>query len=260
TAAGAEAGAELGWRIALLATGALILPALAVWIWATRGGSAQAASPAPGDTATADAAAVAAAAATDHRAGRRIWGDRLAWLVSVYMGTQSAAFYMLSAWLAPYSTGMGRSAVLAGIDVMIYQLMGVAGSMLLPLLNRGRMRRWTPALIPAITLLSAIGMLAAPGVLPLWLVTAGLSTGAALTIALTLTATRSRTAQHAAALSGMAQSVGYLIATIGPIAFGWLHGLNGSWLAPFALVWLSLAVQLGSGLIVGKPRFVLESR
>lgn len=250
--AGAEAGAELGWRIALLATGALILPALAVWIWATRGGSAQA-------TATAQTAA-AATSATDHRAGRRIWGDRLAWLVSVYMGTQSAAFYMLSAWLAPYSTGMGRSAVLAGIDVMIYQLMGVAGSMLLPLLNRGRMRRWTPALIPAVTLLSAIGMLAAPGVLPLWLVTAGLSTGAALTIALTLTATRSRTAQHAAALSGMAQSVGYLIATVGPIAFGWLHGLNGGWLAPFALVWLALAVQLGSGLIVGKPRFVLEPR
>ncbi|MFC6236059.1 MFS transporter, partial [Leucobacter soli] len=67
-----------------------------------------------------------------------------------------------------------------------------------------------------------------------------------------------------AALSGMAQSVGYLIAAAGPIVFGWLLGLgggsSGAWIAPFALVWLVTAVQIVFGLAVRKPRFVLEPR
>lgn len=250
-------GESLGWRVALLATGLLLPPALVVWVWANRGRSARggdaeadqarAGSPDPGRTPPDDA-----------RAGRRIWGDPLAWQVSIYMGAQSASFYMLSTWLAPYAIALGRSPVLAGVDVMTYQLIGIAGSMLLPLIARGRLRRWAPALVAVCSLVAAIGFVAAPALLPLWLVVGGLAAGSSLTLALTLTAVRARSQQSAAALSGMAQSVGYLVAAGGPIAFGWLHGLSGGWVAPFALVWLAVAVQLGTGLAVGRPRFVLS--
>ncbi|MFC7766306.1 MFS transporter [Leucobacter soli] len=198
------------------------------------------------------------------RVGRRIWADPLAWIVSIYMGSQSASYYILATWIAPYSASLDRSAVLAGIDTMIFQLLGVAGSMLLPFVIRGRAQPWGPALVAGVSLIASIGYLALPALLPAWLVLGGLSAGASLTIALMLTATRARTAQHAAALSGMAQSVGYLIAAAGPIVFGWLLGLgggsSGAWIAPFALVWLVTAVQIVFGLAVRKPRFVLEPR
>lgn len=192
--------------------------------------------------------------------GRRIWGDPLAWLISLYMGAQSASFYILSTWLAPYSASLGRSAVVAGFDVMLFQLLSIAGSMLLPLLARGRMLRWTHSLVALVALVSAIGYVAAPAMLPLWLIVGGIAAGASLTTALMLASVRARTQQQAAALSGMVQSVGYLIAMLGPIAFGWLHGLTGGWIWSFALVWAVLAVQLLVGIFAGRPRFVLEPR
>ena len=252
-------GQGLGWRVALLATGALIPPALIVWIWATR--RPRPADPGPflaGAESARATGGVEAAGPADDRAGRRIWRDPLAWRVSVYMGTQSAGFYMLSAWLAPYSASIGRDPVVAGIDVMIYQLFGIAGSLMLPLVARGRVRPWVPGAVPAITLIAVVGVLVAPALLPLWLVIAGTMTGSAITIALTLTASRARTARHAAALSGMAQSVGYLIAMCGPIAFGWVLGLGIGWAAPFALVWVSLAAQSVFGFSVRRQQYVLD--
>ena len=247
-------GSALGWQAALLMTGALLPVALVVWVWAdrrrgrARGADERAAAPSaprpPGDL----------------RVGRRIWGDPLAWLISLYMGAQSASFYILSTWLAPYSASLGRSAVVAGFDVMLFQLLSIAGSMLLPLLARGRMLRWTHSLVALVALVSAIGYVAAPAMLPLWLIVGGIAAGASLTTALMLASVRARTQQQAAALSGMVQSVGYLIAMLGPIAFGWLHGLTGGWIWSFALVWAVLAVQLVVGIFAGRPRFVLEPR
>jgi CP family cyanate transporter-like MFS transporter len=40
---------------------------------------------------------------------------------------------------------------------------------------------------------------------------------------------RTRSAPAAAELSGMAQTVGYLIAALGPVTVGALHGASGGW-------------------------------
>ncbi len=51
-----------------------------------------------------------------------IWPDRLAWQVLVYMGLQSMTFYMLVTWFAPMAQSLGSTEVVAGVDVMVYQL------------------------------------------------------------------------------------------------------------------------------------------
>jgi CP family cyanate transporter-like MFS transporter len=43
---------------------------------------------------------------------------------------------------------------------------------------------------------------------------------------------RAQTTQGSAALSGMAQTVGYLVAAAGPLAAGALHDMTGSWSTP----------------------------
>lgn len=238
---------ELGWRIALLLTGAPLPLALLVWIWAH--GIRR--DPTGSDPAT-------PAYVGNRSAGRRIWGDRLAWMVSLYMGVQSVLFYTLLIWFVPYQTSLGRSPVAAGIEFMIFQLFGVVGSMLVPLLSRGRLRRWLPAAVPLIGLVAWIGLLVAPAANAVWIVTGGAATGALLVIALMLTAQRARTQSHATALSGMAQSLGYTIAAVGPIVFGWLYGLTGTWLPSFALMWAIGILLALLGLPVGRPRYVLD--
>lgn len=251
--------AELGWRIALACTGALIPIALVVWIVANRrrdraDGSRTTAAYAPVPTPARDDAPVSPLAAV----GRRIWRDPLAWLVASYMGSQSAISYIFFTWLAPILTSRGIEPVVAGLATMLFQAIGVVGSMLLPLLFRGRLRRIAPALMPVSMLVAACGIVLLPQAVYLWIVLGGITSGASLSAAITLMAMRARDHQTASALSGMAQSVGYLIAAIGPLLFGWLYGLSGGWTVPLLLLLAAIAAQFASGVAVGKDRYVLD--
>ncbi|HWI31981.1 MAG TPA: MFS transporter [Microbacterium sp.] len=233
-------GDELGWRPALLVTGILLPIAIVLWAWTMRGRRD----------------AVPAAPAQRRRTG--IWADPLAWQVAGYMGVQAASFYMLVTWLAPISVSLGRSAVVAGVDVMFFQVAGIVGSLLVPVVLRGRMRRWVPALLPSLAILGTLGLIFAPGAVLAWACLSGLSAGASLGMSLTLMAERARGHATAVALSGMAQSVGYVIAAFGPIAFGALHTLSGDWTEPLLLLLAVLLAQAVIGALVGRERLVLE--
>lgn len=47
---------------------------------------------------------------------------------------------------------------------------------------------------------------------------------------------RTETADEAARLSGMAQSLGYLLAAFGPTLFGFLHDATDSWSIPLIIL------------------------
>lgn len=238
----AEGGA--GWRLALLISGGALLPfAIAAWAWATRGTHPP---------------HVARGSFRRRRTG--IWSDRVAWLVAGYMGLQSCMFYVLVTWLATISTSTGRTPIVAGYDVMIYQLFSLAGSLTLPFVLRGRAERYVPATIPVLGVAGIIGLMATPGAILVWCVLLGLFGGASLGMSLTLMAQRARDHDAAAALSGMSQSVGYLIAAAGPVAFGALHAASGGWIAPLAMLLVVLAALIAVGVFVGRDRYVLEPR
>jgi CP family cyanate transporter-like MFS transporter len=83
----------------------------------------------------------------------------------------------------------------------------------------------------------AVGLLVAGSTAStLWVVLLGLGQGASFSLALTFFALRAPDTGHAAALSGMAQSVGYLLAAGGPFLFGVLRDATGSWKLPLALL------------------------
>ena len=88
-----------------------------------------------------------------------------------------------------------------------------------------------------------------------WAIAAGLSTGSALVVALTLVAQRARTPRDAGRLSGMVQGVGYLIAAAGPAGAGLLFEATGSWRAPILMIIAIAAAQLIIGLYAGRDRF-----
>lgn len=243
-------GSALGWRFALLMTGLAIPPAFIVWVWANRKRSGQATPPAQrGPVRTHPYAS---------SAGRAIWRDPLAWAVAGYMGAQSAVFYIISTWLAPISAGFGRSAVLAGFDVMLFQVVGVAGSLCFSLVFHGRMQRLLPVLLPAVAMAMSCGIVLVPTLLTVWIMVAGVVAGTTLSLSVMLTAMRARTAEHATALSGMAQSVGYLLAAAGPIVFGLLYDFTHGWGWPLAFLVSVSSAQLGLGFSVGRETFVLD--
>ncbi len=72
----------------------------------------------------------------------------------------------------------------------------------------------------------------------------GLGGGATVVLALAAISARAADAPTAAALSGMAQAVGYLAAAVGPVVFGALHSLTGGWVVPLSALALVAVAQL----------------
>ena len=102
--------------------------------------------------------------------------------------------------------------------------------------------------------ISVLGLALAPGLGLAWAIAGGLGCGSAIVLALSLFGLRTAHHDQAARLSGMAQSIGYLIAASGPIAIGALHDAVGSWSAALAPLVAVMAVQLVMGLLAGRDR------
>lgn len=238
-------GAQLGWGVALACTGALAIPALIVWVISTKNRPGLHPSP------------VRAKPQSTGSVGKRVWRDRLAWLVAIYMGSQSLSSYTYFAWLSPILISRGVDPVPAGLYSMVFQAMGVIGSLLVPVLFRWKSGRWIPALVPIGTVVATCFIVLLPEPSLFWIVIGGIVTGTSFATAMTVIAFRASSHTVASALSGMAQSVGYLVAALGPALFGLLHGLSGGWGVPLILLIASLSVQIVVGLIVGAPKYVL---
>ena len=88
----------------------------------------------------------------------------------------------------------------------------------------------------------------------------GLGQGACFSLALTFFALRAPDPEHAAALSGMAQSVGYLLAASGPFLFGVLRDATGAWTVPLALLLAIVSCLMVTGLGAARDAKVVPER
>jgi len=189
---------------------------------------------------------------------RGLWSDRLAWQVTLFMGLQSALAYLVFGWLAPILRDRGLSAVDAGLVLSVSVVAQAAASLVAPALaTRGPGQSLANVLSVALCMVGLMGCMFAPlGTVWLWAVVLGLAQGALIAIALTVIVLRAPDPHVAAHLSGMAQSVGYLLASAGPLLAGLLHGWTGGWgaVAAFSLAIGAAAALFGYG--AGRARHV----
>ncbi|MFF9472854.1 CynX/NimT family MFS transporter [Streptomyces roseolus] len=188
----------------------------------------------------------------------RVWRSALAWQVTLFMGLQSVWSYVLIAWMPTIFTDHGMSRSEAGVVFAFNNLIQVAGAFVVPLLaGRRRSQRPLVVLVTAMVAAGYAGLLVAPAEGAwLWAAVLGVGQGGALGLALTLIVLRTGDAPTAARLSGMAQTVGYLLAAAGPLAAGALHQATGSWTVPIALVIGVCAAAAGVGLFAARDRTV----
>lgn len=186
-----------------------------------------------------------------------LWRDALAWQVTVYMGLQSLGFFAITAWLPALLVDRGYDPVVAGWLLSLSTVAGIAGATIAPMLaTRGPRQRGVAVGITAMAAVGLLGLLAPPGVELVALVLLGFAQSAALGLALTLVALRAPDAAHAAQLSGMAQSAGYVLAAAGPFAVGALRDLTGGWTVPLLVLLALLIVQGTAGVLAGRDRQV----
>lgn len=167
-----------------------------------------------------------------------VWRNSLGWLVTGYMGMQSLLFFSTTTWLPTYLIAQGMDDARAGAMLAMSPLAGVGGSFMAPLLvNRRRDQQWLVWIGTAFCASGIAGFILAPMTATLiWVLLFGFGSGMTLSLALAFIGLRSPDSHHAADLSAMAQSVGYAIAAVGPIAVGLLFDLAGTWTIPMLLI------------------------
>jgi MFS transporter, CP family, cyanate transporter len=232
-------GLGIGWRGSLACWALLAVVAIVVWLPQLRSHRAM-------------------ASERTSTTVRGIWRSPLAWQVTLFMGFQSLVFYAVVTWLSAILHDQGMSATSAGWIVSLFQLVGIPSSFLVPMLaGRRPSQRLIVVVVGILCLTAYVGLLSTTSTLiPLWITLLGFGQGACISLALMFFILRTPDAAHAAELSGMAQSIGYLLAAAGPVLFGLLHDLTHTWTIPLLTL---VAVTLGmlcTGLGAGRDATV----
>jgi CP family cyanate transporter-like MFS transporter len=182
----------------------------------------------------------------------------ITWHVTIFMGMQSLLYYATLSWLPTMLRDRGESAAAAGDLLALMGVGNLAVSLFIPMAAQ-RMRSQVALVVP--TTLAVAGGLAGLLYLPLggavaWALILGAGQNAALALAIFFTAARAPHAAAAASLSSLAQAVGYLLASAGPLEVGLLHSATGSWTAPVMVLFALSGVMLVAGLLAARPRIL----
>jgi MFS transporter, CP family, cyanate transporter len=209
-----------------------------------------------GERAAADAEPAARPAAAGARRRVAVHRYPIAWHVTLFMGLQSLLYYAALSWLPTILRDRGASADTAGNLLALMGVGNLAVSFLVPMVAQ-RMRAQHMLVVPTVAAM-ALG-LAGVVYLPLgsavaWVLILGAGQNAALSLAIFFTMARAPHPVAAASLSALAQSVGYLLASAGPLELGLLHSATGSWNLPVAVLFVLNGVLLFAGLLAARDR------
>ncbi|MNW43496.1 putative transporter YycB [compost metagenome] len=189
---------------------------------------------------------------------KSLWVSPVAWQVTVFMGLQSIMFYVGISWLPEILHERGMSIDKAGWMLSLMQILGMVGSFVMPLIAaRTQSQKLLTAASASLFLFGFGGIwLGSTTLAPLFITLIGLGCGTTFSLVILFFAFRTRTAEEAAKLSGMAQSVGYLVAAVGPTLFGFIHDKSGNWNAPLATITCLTILTIIIGYLAGRKGYV----
>lgn len=187
-----------------------------------------------------------------------VWRTPLAWVITFFMGLQSFLFYSFVQWLPSIEQSHGFSPAAAGLHMTLFQIAGLIATLAVTALQREKLDQRMAASLTSVTwIVGTLGLLWAPQAAPLWPILMGAASGASFYLALSFISTRTQSPRLASELSGMMQSIGYLIAAFGPAISGALAASMG-WNAVLILIAIVASVILVLGWIAGAPRTLEE--
>jgi CP family cyanate transporter-like MFS transporter len=154
-----------------------------------------------------------------------LWGNRLAWNVSLFMGMQSMAFYAGLTWLPTVLEEAGFSKGEAGNLQALGALVQLVPAFVVPVIA-ARAR-------------NQVGLL---------ILVFGFGQGGALGLGLVLPVLRGADAASVASLTAMSLCVGYIVAAAGPWLLGAANDLTGGWTVALIVLAAICVLELAPGL------------
>lgn len=182
-----------------------------------------------------------------------MWTSFTAWQVTLFMGLQSLMYFTCLTWLPDILQSHGYSSNQAGwiLSLMLFALIPV--NFLIPVTaDKLNNQKLLGALTGIVFLLGTIGLFSSHFIVTIMsAIFIGIGCGSGYSLSMMFFTLRTKNGYDASELSGMAQSFGYFLAALGPIIFGGLHDLIGSWITPLFML-LITGIILITGVLAGR--------
>ena len=175
---------------------------------------------------------------------RSLLRDRIAWAITIFMAAQSFIFYTFSAWLPQNLIDRGMSPSAAGAVLAGAQVAGLVMSLVAPIIaGRFADQRIVTFIALLVTAIGFVGFVGSHSWPAFWALCVIAGPGASIGLALLFMVVRSSSTAQTSQVSGMSQSIGYIVAAIGPVAIGALHDATESWSIAMGVLGLALIPQ-----------------
>jgi CP family cyanate transporter-like MFS transporter len=184
-----------------------------------------------------------------------IWRYPVTWAVCAVFTVNCIIGYSMFPWLPHILTDAGVSTTKAAMYLGVFAAGSLPGALLTPVLIARMKRLW---LLPVIFFIgyavSFTELMINPDKLTLlWILVSRIG-DCFFPFVLTMINLRTSSTRGSIAMSGFIQPVAYAISCIGPLGFGALRALTGSYHASRAAILICLPIQLVAGIIVARAR------
>ncbi|MGH6981532.1 MAG: CynX/NimT family MFS transporter, partial [Stellaceae bacterium] len=188
-----------------------------------------------------------------------LWRNALAWQVTLFITALTSLAYSIFAWGPTLLQDRGMS--IDGSAEQLALCFGIQAfsGFFVPLWGaRRKSQRGFAVVTAGMSAIGLFGWIFAPlDTASLWSILCGIGQGGAFGLALALIGLRAGSAQSAARLSGMANTICYIAGGLaGPFAVGLVHQVTGGWAGVAALFLVMAGIGMAAGLGAGRPRVV----
>lgn len=184
-----------------------------------------------------------------------VYRNPTAWAITLFFGLQVLNLFVFLPWMPTMLQDRGTTPVNAAQIFSVSQISLMIASFVMPLLasRSGDQRRYI-ALTVLLCLVGSLGLMYAPvGTLVAWALLLGFGQGGGVALASFLFVAKAASIDTATRISAMAQTVGYLIAVVGPLVIGVIYQRTGDWTVPMALLTGLLLLEFIVCVPAGRP-------
>jgi MFS transporter, CP family, cyanate transporter len=174
------------------------------------------------------------------------WRSKRAWLLALFFGLSQFVAYASLAWLAPWSSETGASAIPGGPMLCLFTIFLAVGSFTAgavagKLASRGL---WL-ALGTISTMAGFVGLAFAPTSYPIVFVAmSAFGQGMCFALGMMLPLDNTKTAGEAHAWTMFVLCVGYMVAALGPLSFGFLRDRSGGFFDSYLMLLIVSSIMI----------------
>jgi CP family cyanate transporter-like MFS transporter len=154
--------------------------------------------------------------------------NKTAWLVALFFACDNFLFYALLSWTSPMYRELGSSSAVAGLVLASFTASFMLANPVFGYVSKSHDRRGWLAICGALSVAGLAAVALAPTLAPfVFIPLSALGLGGAFTLGMTLPLDNTRSVEEANVWNAFVLTVGYLIASTGPLLVGWLRDVSG---------------------------------